>query len=670
VRKLLATTSLIAATVAGASSVASAQEVNLTGNLTPSTAQQRTNALCRSGAQLVARDVEAPQARRLYLRALRTGAKNTKCAADGLATIAAAAAGKAAAAKSAADKAAAPTAIKKARKLLRRGYPTEADKVITDLLAKDPAASIPQGLRKETRLMALAEGLAAQGYESEAQEKVREALAANPRVNVPLELQKVERKPGWLRRRLGWVGGWIMTAAIIAVLLFIAATLGRILWSHFKRRIFTEPLAGGDDKWRDAMYAEMRQRFQAWGQGRASHRLTASAGPEQKLTLPANVAGLVPQANMVLDLIAAFDRVLPNRSWQLSGYLLPREPERGVGVALTLSRKTGGKILAADTLREADFLARPDDDAGEDAAAVAWQRLGLAGAGFVLFTDSARRSVFPNHFGRLGTHDWRAYAMATSAATFYEWDCATARRLYRQAIARDPSYLDARFGLAVVELRLAAGNSDALDEVEHDLAELLENVAVKDALWYRIQFWRVVIRLQQREYDLARQQAVELFDEPALWWMPSNELKAFLDDTLPSSVVPLAAALALTSTSLDGVLAARLAGKLGITGEVTGPAIVGALLDDPVYCSKAAYGLAGYYAACQSNDGTWADRSLGQLKIALERGGPDLARQAWEDFMLDPLHKEPYVERFRATLTAAGYTPNGSGQLKFAGVGA
>jgi hypothetical protein len=630
-----------------------AQEVNLTCNLTPKAAQARTNALCRSAGELVTRAVEPTQARRLYLRALRTGARNTTCAANGLARIAE----NAAAAKVAGQAAVAPTTVTKASALLREGYGTEADKLITDLLIRQPAADIPSSFRTDKRLIAVAEGLAAEGYETEAQEKVRDALAANPRVTVPQDLQKFERKPGWLRRRLGWGGGWLVTAALIVIALFIAAAIGRIVWSHLKRRIYTDPLAGGDDKWRDAIYAEMRQRFQAWGQGRTSNRLTASAGPEQKLTLPANVAGLVPQANAVLDLLAAIDRVLPNRSWQLNGHLLPKAPEHGVGLALTLSRKTGGKILDAVTLREAEFLARPDEEASADAQAVAWQRLGLAGAAFVLFADSARRRFFPDHYRLLGTHDWRAYAMATSAATFYEWDLPTARRLYRQAIARDQSYIDAEFGLAVVDIRLAGGDIKALRDVENDLAKLLPKVRTNEALWYRIQFWRVVAQLQQGTYEPALYRARCLFTYPALWWTPPNDLKDFLDDTMPSSLVLLAAALELTRRPLEGDLAGKVAGRLKITTPVTGKSIVDALVTDPDQCSKAAYGLAGYYAICQGAG--WVDHSLEQLRIALERGGPDLARTAWNDHMLNGLRRR-HVKRFEACLAEAGFTPNGA----------
>ena len=126
-----------ASVVLAVPAVAIAQEITLTGPLSPEAAQRRTATLCGSADELVEREVELNQARRLYLRALRTGAADTACAADGLKTLADLA--------KAADAAAAPALpIVKAKALLAAGFVEEADEELTALLGTNPGATIPR----------------------------------------------------------------------------------------------------------------------------------------------------------------------------------------------------------------------------------------------------------------------------------------------------------------------------------------------------------------------------------------------------------------------------------------------------------------------------------------------------------------------------------------------
>jgi hypothetical protein len=249
--------------------------------------------------------------------------------------------------------------------------------------------------------------------------------------------------------------------------------------------------------------------------------------------------------------------------------------------------------------------------------------------------------------------------MATSAATYYAGDPDTARRLYRQALARDQTYKDARFGLAVIDLQKARGDKVDLERVEARLTGLIEALDPEsDQLWYRAQYWRVVAGIYQGASERAPAQAEALFDPTTTeWWDPPKGLKDFLEGNMPNALVVLAAALKLGNVAASPTLADRVRPELGLgAGDVTADAITTALADDQERRGPAAYNLAGYYALYQEED--WINRSLELLEVALERAGPDLARTAWDDYTLQNLRDDAAAKpRFQDLLKEHGFDP-------------
>ena len=131
-----------------APSPATAQEINLIGELSDSAAQRRTRALCRAGDRV--QEVDPKVARRLYVRAINTGALRTKCAVDGFRKLAEAA-------KTEAEKE--PKAIDKARALIDNGFAEEGDELLKSQLSAAPAATIPEDLQPDNRALETAEAL-------------------------------------------------------------------------------------------------------------------------------------------------------------------------------------------------------------------------------------------------------------------------------------------------------------------------------------------------------------------------------------------------------------------------------------------------------------------------------------------------------------------------------
>jgi hypothetical protein len=645
----------------GATSVAGAQEVLLEAPLSRADEQRWTNRLCRAAQDLRRRDVEAEVARRVYARALRTGARNTSCAATGLAALAKANE----TAQSAAAKSKAATLLKQAEALAAAGYSSEADAKVREALAANPAAMIPTALAKP-KPMDQAEALAAAGYESEAQAKVREALGEDPDTTIPSALAKPERQPTLVREAVGDAGIWVVTGGLIAAVLLAALALlytaWRIAQTHAKRRIAVQDFAGGAEGAAAAHVAALQQHSEALNSAHGAGRLDRAAGASDKLTAATNIGALSPQAGAVSELLAMLGRLLPGRTWHLAGDLLPPEPEAGVGLALILTKQPSGKVLSTAKLLQTDFLAAPPSTHNAEEQAVAWLRLALPAAAFVLYEDRRRRRR--KDFDKLGTESWRSFAMTVSAGAFYFWDLDTARRLYRQALALDTEYKDARFDLAVVELRAARADEDALAHVANRFEELATSDGVDprdEPLWYKARFWKTVAQLSSDTPEDAVSSAVTLFDpETTQWWVDDqsklpSKLKLLLPGMRPMAFVVLATALARADDAAEGELATRLRTELGIPSNeaVTGRRIVKAITADSKLRGEAAYNLACFHARLQR--APWKNEALEYLREALTYGGPRMARFAWDDQGLLNLRTQHEVQ-FRAALQAAGYS--------------
>jgi hypothetical protein len=372
-------------------------------------------------------------------------------------------------------------------------------------------------------------------------------------------------------------------------------------------------------------------------------------------------------------MLNTIDRGLPNRTWQLAGQFLPPEPEEGVGLALTLYRKSNGKILASEELREADFQAPPAEKADEAATKLAYQRLALPCAAFFLYADHDHRVYTrerDKQYRSLGTKNWRSYAMATSAATYYRSEPDVARELYRRALALDSKYRDARFGIAVIDLERAEGARSKLAKADQQLVKAGAGLTTADKLWYRIQFWRVVGFLYRNEHPRAAREAEDLFGAATRWWFGAalwegprwpgsgNDLGTFLKRHRPNMLAVAATALQCVGPASDG-LAARLRTELPDLRQVeviTGQAIVSAMEARPDEW-PASYNLCGYYAFAKPS-AMWATDALRHLETALETGGATLARYAWDDWFLRNLRRDPRARpMFRRLVQDAGFNP-------------
>lgn len=603
---------LALATALGLASTAGAQEAQANATLTPVEQQRLTDSLCRAARGLRTREVEPEMVRRTYESALRTGARDTSCAARGLAAL-------------------------------------------------DAAQDTPE--MQATEFLNQAEALGAAGYEDEAQAKVREALAVDPKVAIPSALAKPERRPTWLREAVGDAGVWVVTGGLLAGVLAVALALvygiGRVAHAHFKRRIAVQDFTGGAEGAASAHVAALRQYSEELNNAHGAGRLDRAGGANDKLTAASNIGVLSMQAGAVTELLATVGRMLPGRTWHLTGDLLPAEPERGVGLALMLSRQPSGKVISTAMIRQADFLATPTDDDQE----VSWQRLALPAAAFVLYEDR-RHFRQRKEYDKLGTESWSSFAMTVSAGTFYYWDLDTARRLYRQALALDEEYKDARFDLAVVELRLAKGDRAALTEAAERFEQLATSEGVHpddEPLWYRSRLWQTVAQLSSDDVQDAASTALTLFDPGSTrWWVEEKKLPSALKPLLPTmrpiALAVVATALERADRPAEGGLADHIRAILKIEepGAVSGRRIASAMAADLGLRAVAAYNLACFHSRLARDP--WKDQALQHLDEALTRGGPRLARWAWEDHGLANLRTHAETE-FRSKLEAAGYKP-------------
>src|SRR3954454_10105778 len=206
-----------------------AQEVNLNGPLTSSAPQKRTDALCTAAQGLVDRKVEPAQARRLFLRAITTGAGDTSCAADGLKNLATK--------KSAAADAQAEGAAGRARALLKTGFTDDANTELKGIVTGAPSTPLADDLDPVERDFDSAKKLADQGYDEQAQELVQAALKIKPDGRVPAELVKGARRQSLLREPTGHVGTWIITAGVIGLALLLAVMIVKLFFTPVRRRI-------------------------------------------------------------------------------------------------------------------------------------------------------------------------------------------------------------------------------------------------------------------------------------------------------------------------------------------------------------------------------------------------------------------------------------------------
>ena len=323
----------------------------------------------------------------------------------------------------------------------------------------------------------------------------------------------------------------------------------------------------------DVLLTEMRQRFQAWSQGRSNNRLSASAGPDEKLNLSANVAGLVPQGNVIVDLISAIDRVMPARSWQLAGTATLRAGARVASPSP--SRRETGKILSSRDAPAGRLPGRAANSATERPerpATITYRRLSLRSASSSSSsTDRDHQRVatsatnLPQDPPRLAP----PFAITTSAATSADRDLQTAQRLYRQAVARHQGYNDAQFGLAVVDLRLRLRPTRTRSSMfQKHARQAARAPRVREAgLPCRTgrRFWRVVVRIPAAAIPDAWDRGGEALRtdrervvEPA----ESGSRLRCRRARVASSLVPLASALAATRRSAPDPLAAHLRTKL------------------------------------------------------------------------------------------------------------
>lgn len=460
------------------------------------------------------------------------------------------------------------------------GYPQVAADVLAAAVTAKPDLTIPadlRGLSDGGLRMSAARALARAGLQDAAREQLKLALQADPTLTAPSELKSPDRRSQWWRDLLGDLGPWLRTAAEVGILLLAIPVALLLLWRLgrrlFVRRIVVEPFAGTDDKVAAATTAAVHANYGTFQKQTGERRLgLVTSSGEPFPDLPTEVFQAYPQTKLLAALIGFLERVMPSRSRLVSGFVRPRDPQRGAGVNVTFGRRHG-KVLDREIVWESDYgglAASGEPQLHYDAVAVPV-------AVWMMFRAGRRSFWHLRHrdFKALGTESWRSYALFAKGGVVQGRSQERARRLYLDALNCDGRNQGAQLNLSAIEMGLEAKETDkdARDQLWTQAKERVSDLEASlggrhhatNPMWYRARYLQTLALLHPDHLHPleARRAAVGLcstiirrLDRLEHWWCvreKSRALRDLLRDSQPYTLMTLASALCK-----DGRPAARI----------------------------------------------------------------------------------------------------------------
>lgn len=223
-------------------------------------------------------------------------------------------------------------------------------------------------------------------------------------------------------------------------------------------------------------------------------------GPGLRLVTTPDAAidvGTIEAGGSHLKELNALLHLLPGRTRTVSSQL---QPAGALGQGMTLTLGTSAKrVLATTTLWEGLFLSPGELPAdlvttSKDGSLIHEGRhcLGLAAAAWIAY-QALRSSTAADRTGLL-TQDWESYAFFRIGARMQLLGLMTvARRLYIDALARDPRNRGALFNLAVLDFQ-ESNERSSIERLATVLAEIertrsdRDSASEYDRLWYRAMY--------------------------------------------------------------------------------------------------------------------------------------------------------------------------------------
>jgi len=440
--------------------------------------------------------------------------------------------------------------------LHRARYDAEAQAVLFATLTRFPFVDIPNDLRGIGNAgihLRAARALSRAGFDAAAVDELRKALIGDPTVAVPAELSQADHRTDWWNDWRGRVGPLVRSLAELALAVLIAVLalvlLLRILSRLRRNRVVIEDFKAEKEAFGKTTSASVRENYVRLRRDDGGFRLKlVSPGAEEFRGLPQGVTDVVPNARFVDAILTLLDRIMPTRTWRLTGDLQPTHPVRGAGLRLTLSRRLFGGF-EEQTVWEKDLAFTPSRG---DATQENYDRLAIPAAAWLIFATRTHPILRWRHTRVLGTDDWRSYALfAVGAELQQKLDPRPARSRYQRALGISPENYGARMQLAAVETQTNDPDSEAYREACESLAELCAVVTdPADPMWYRIRYNRVVALLPHAD-DEALRVVVELCEailryrdsrQPPLWPF-GRGLRRYLKEVEPAALLLLASVL-------------------------------------------------------------------------------------------------------------------------------
>jgi hypothetical protein len=291
--------------------------------------------------------------------------------------------------------------------------------------------------------------------------------------------------------------GNFATAAVTALVAVVALRLIYLTIIGFARpSIAVQPVQAATGK------EEVEKGIQELIQAELSALREEGGGPSLLLMTTPDAAiniGDIEAGGGSLKQFGALLKLLPGRTRVLWGQMQPAGA-MGQGITLTLRTSTN-RIASTVTLWERQYVSArdlppdvaADGDEAKPASAEARECLGLAAAAWTAYR-ALESSSAADRVGLL-TQDWESYALFRVGARMQALGLfAAARRLYLDALGRDPRNRGALFNLAIIDIR-EQNERAAIERLIAVLAELTTRNPRGDIepwqfdrLWYRANY--------------------------------------------------------------------------------------------------------------------------------------------------------------------------------------